>query len=163
VPGVYFAGNATQGSPGLRKQGLASNSSSVNGFRYNARVLAQHLAETLFRVRVERPALRPDEVQPFLLRELAHAPELLIQKGYLARVVTLDGEPRDEGIVPLAHFVDQSGPDAVAVVVEMDRQATIYPAVYVRKGGKLSEHALAPHPTLTFDSPAHARELAAYL
>jgi thioredoxin reductase len=163
VPGVYFAGNATQGSPGLRKQGLASNSSSVNGFRYNARVLARHLGETLFGVRVERPALRPDEVQPFLLREVAHAPELLIQKGYLARVITLDGEPRDEGIVPLAHFVDQSGPDAVAVAVEMDRQATIYPAVYVRKGGRLSEHALAPHPTLTFDSPAHARELAACL
>jgi thioredoxin reductase len=163
VPGIYFAGNVTQGSPGLRKQGLASNSTSVNGFRYNARVLARHLAEAFFGVRVERPALRPDEVQPFLLHELAHGPELLIQKGYLARVVTLDGEPRDEGIVPLEHFVDEAGPDAVAVAVEMDGHATIYPAVYVRKGGRISEHALSPHPTLAFDSAAHARELAACL
>ncbi len=42
VPGIYFAGNATLGSPGLRKQGLSSNSGSVNGFRYNARILVRH-------------------------------------------------------------------------------------------------------------------------
>jgi thioredoxin reductase len=163
VAGVYFAGNATQGAPGLRKRGLASNSSSVNGFRYNARVLARHLAETRFGKRVERPMLRSEEVQPFLLHELAHGPELLIQKGYLARVVTLEDEPRDEGIVPLERFVDEGRPDAVAVAVEMDSRATIYPAVYVRRDGKLSEHALSPHPTLMFDSPAHALELAACL
>src|SRR5204863_3805323 len=76
VPGIYFAGNASQGSPGLRKQGLASNSTSVNGFRYNARVLARHLAETRFGVRAERAELDRDAVLPYLLAELAHAPEL---------------------------------------------------------------------------------------
>src|ERR1041384_8306288 len=56
VPGIYFAGNVTQASPGLRKHGATSSSSSVNGFRYNARVLAQHIAEKHFGVvREPRP------------------------------------------------------------------------------------------------------------
>jgi thioredoxin reductase len=163
VPGVYFAGNATQGSPGLRKQGLASNSTSVNGFRYNARVLARHLAETRLGVEVERPVVAREQVVAYLLSELAHAPELWIQKGYLARVLTVGGEIRDEGIVPLEHFVDQVGPNAVAVAVEMDSQATIYPSVYVREGGNLSEHHLDPHPAHAFDDEGYARELAARL
>jgi thioredoxin reductase len=161
VPGIYFAGNVTQGAPGLRKQGLASNSTSVNGFRYNARVLARHLAETHFAVRVERPVIAADRVPAYLLAELAHAPELWIQKGYLARVLTRSGELRDEGIVPLEHFVDQGGPDAVAVAVEMDSEARIYPGVYMRSGGKLVEHVLPPHPTHAFNSDAYARELEA--
>jgi thioredoxin reductase len=161
VPGIYFAGNVTQGSPGLRKQGLASNSTSVNGFRYNARVLARHLAETLFGAQIERPVIPPGQVPAYLLAELGYAPELWIQKGYLARVLTLNGEIRDEGILPLEHFVDQGGPDAVAVAVEMDSQARIYPAVYVRSGGKLAEHVLPPHPTHAFESEVYARELVA--
>jgi thioredoxin reductase len=163
LPGVYFAGNASQGSPGLRKQGLASNSTSVNGFRYNAGVLARHLAETRFGMRVERPTVEPDDVLPYLLRELARAPELWVQKGYLARLLTFDGAIRDEGIVPLEHFVDEAGPDAVAVTVEMDSGATIYPAVYVRASGRVLERALPPHPTNAFESDTHRRELAAAL
>ena len=163
VPGVYFAGNASQGSPGLRKQGLASNSTSVNGFRYNARVLARHLAERRFGKTLERPAVERDDVLPYLLSELAHAPELWVQKGYLARVLSVNGAVRDEGIVPLEQFVDESGPDAVAVSVEMDREATIYPAVYVRSGGRLVERALPTHPTHFFESEAHRRELASML
>jgi thioredoxin reductase len=161
VPGIYFAGNVTQGAPGVRKQGLASNSTSVNGFRYNARVLARHLAETLFGAQIERPVIPPGQVPAYLLAELGYAPELWIQKGYLARVLTLNGEIRDEGILPLEHFVDQGGPDAVAVAVEMDSQARIYPAVYVRSGGKLAEHVLPPHPTHAFESEVYARELVA--
>jgi thioredoxin reductase len=161
VPGIYFAGNATQGAPGLRKQGLASNSTSVNGFRYNARVLARHLAEARFGVAVERPVVPRDQVVRFLLRELACAPELWIQKGYLTRVLTMGEEVRDEGIVPLEHFVDQSGPDAVAVAIEMDSQARIYPGVYLRTGGKVVEHVLPPHPTHAFDGDPYARELSA--
>ena len=163
VPGVYFAGNASQGAPGLRKQGLASNSTSVNGFRYNARVLARHLAETRFGVELERPALERDQVLPYLLGELAHAPELWVQKGYLARVVSCNGAIRDEGIVPLEHFVDVGGPDAVAVAVEMDREGTIYPAAYVRVAGRVEEHSLPPHPARLFESDAHRRELASLL
>ena len=163
VPGVYFAGNASQGAPGLRKQGLASNSSSVNGFRYNAAVLARHLAETRFGIMTERPHLQRDEVVPYLLSELARAPELWVQKGYLARVLSFGDGITDEGIVPLEHFVDQDGPDAVAVAVEMDGKATIYPGVYVRSGGTLFEHAMPPHPTHAFDSEEHRRELESFL
>jgi thioredoxin reductase len=163
VPGIYFAGNASQGSPGLRKQGLASNSTSVNGFRYNARVLARHLAETLFGKRLDRPGLAREGVLPYLLRELARAPELWVQKGYLARVVSFNGEIRDEGIVPLEHFVDEAGPNAIAVAIEMNRDAEIHPAVYVRVSGGLIERALPPHPTRSFDSEQHRRELASLL
>ena len=94
VPGIYFAGNATLGSPGLRKQGLSSNSGSVNGFRYNARILVRHLAEKHFGVEPPRPLVEPDRLVPHLLRELATAPELWIQKGYLCRIVNrADGRP----------------------------------------------------------------------
>ena len=163
LPGVYFAGNASQGSPGLRKQGLASNSTSVNGFRYNARVLARHLAATRFGIHAERPELDRDEVLPSLLAELAHAPELWVQKGFLARVVSFNGAVRDEGIVPLEHFVDEGGGDAVAASVEMDSEGRIYPAVYVRAGGRLVEHPLPEHPAHLFDSDVHRRELGSLL
>ena len=58
VPGIYFAGNTTQGARGIGKRGLGASSSSVNGFRYNARVLAYHLAQRLG-MRVTRPRLPP--------------------------------------------------------------------------------------------------------
>jgi thioredoxin reductase len=160
VPGVYFAGNATQGSPGLRKQGLASNSSSVNGFRYNARVLVRHLAEKHFGVSPPRRLLDAGELVPFLAGELAHAPELWIQKGYLCRIVNLaeDGL-RDDGILPLQVFVDEGGPDAVAVAIEMSGDGTIYPAVYVRRRNVVQEHQLDPHPLHRYASEPYLREL----
>src|SRR5438046_7456116 len=45
-PGAYLAGTIMQGSLGLRKHGIPSNSGAVQGYRYNARVLARHLAES---------------------------------------------------------------------------------------------------------------------
>lgn len=44
APGVFFAGNCTRGARGLVKNGIPSRSSSVFGFRYNARLLADELA-----------------------------------------------------------------------------------------------------------------------
>jgi thioredoxin reductase len=164
APGVYFAGNVMQGSPGLRKHGATSSSSSVDGSRYNARVLARHIAEKHFGLRTERPALDGDEVVPFLLWELAYAPELWIQKGYLARVVDLEEDGfRDEGIVPLADFVDRDGGDACAVAVEYAADGTIIPVVYVRQGGRLVEHPLPPHPLHMFGTDEHRQVLAACL
>jgi thioredoxin reductase len=165
VPGVYFAGNVTQASPGLRKHGATSSSSSVNGFRYNARVLAQHIAEKHFGLQVERRPLDGDAVVQYLLGELAHAPELWTQKGYLARVVEVGGADgfRDQGIVPLADFVDREGGDACAVAVEYDADGTIIPVVYVRRGGHLVEHSLPPNPLHTFDTDEHRQQLAACL
>jgi thioredoxin reductase len=159
VPGIYFAGNVTQASPGLRKHGVASNSSSVNGFRYNARVLARHLAETYFGVTPERP-LVSDPVD-YLLAELARAPELWVQKGYLARVLSSeDGRMHDEGILPLEDWIDR-GRDGVAVAVEMDEKGTIYPAVYRRRGGDFAEHALPTDVLHRYDGEQYRRELAA--
>jgi thioredoxin reductase len=164
VPGIYFAGNVTQASPGLRKHGATSSSGSVNGFRYNARALAQHIAEKHFGRARDRPPLRAEEVIPYLLQELAHAPELWTQKGYLARVVGVEGDGfRNEGIVPLAHFVDQDAGEACAVAVEYDAGGTIVPVVYLRQGGRLLEHTLPGHPMHLFRTDEHRRELAARL
>lgn len=164
VPGIYFAGNLSQASPGLRKHGATSSSSSVNGFRYNARILARHIAEKHFGLARERRALNRDELVPHLLAELAHAPELWTQKGYLARAVRLDGDGiRDEGIVPLADFVDRDRGDACAVAVEYDAGGTIVPVVYVRRGGRLVETALPPHPLHSFGTDEHRRRLTACL
>jgi thioredoxin reductase len=161
VSGIYFAGNVTQASPGLRKHGVASNSSSVNGFRYNARVLARHLAETYFGVTPERPRVaNPVE---FLVAELARAPELWVQKGYLARVLSSDeGAMHDEGILPLEDWIDRGG-DGVAVAVEMDEKGTIYPAVYRRRGGDFAEHALPTDVLHRYDGDVYRRELASLL
>jgi thioredoxin reductase len=165
VPGIYFAGNVMQASPGLRKHGATSSSGSVNGYRYNARVLAQHIAEKHFGIRLERRPLEVDEVVPYLLGELAHAPELWTQKGYLARVVGVDGVGgfRNEGIVPLADFVDREGGDACAVTVEYDVDGTIIPVVYLRRRGRLVEHQLPRHPLHTFGTDEHRQEVVACL
>src|SRR5437660_4797329 len=76
VPGIYFAGTLTQGSLGLRKHGIPSNSGAVQGYRYNARVLARHLAQTRFNRDLERPRLGTDQVIPLLLAEVSRGPEL---------------------------------------------------------------------------------------
>jgi len=165
APGVYFAGNVTQGSPGIARASGAASSTSVNGFRYNARVLVHHIAEKHFGIEPPRPSLARDQVVPYLLGELTRAPELWIQKGYLARVLSFgDGEPpRDEGIMPLAHFVDAPGPPAAAVTVEVDPSGTVVPALYVRRDGHVDEHLLAPHPLRRFDGDEQRSELTARL
>ena len=81
---------------GLKKHGIPSNSGAVHGHRYNARVLARHIAERHFgdvdrRGRWSRQA----DVVPYLLREATRAPELWHQKAYLARVVSVVAGRRD--------------------------------------------------------------------
>ena len=66
VPGIYFAGTIGQGSKGLQKHGVPANSGAVHGARYNARVLAGHVAETHFGFRPEQPHLAPDDVTGFI-------------------------------------------------------------------------------------------------
>jgi thioredoxin reductase len=159
VPGIFFAGNISMGAQGVRKHGVAPNSTSVNGFRYNARVAAEHIA-TRLGIAVERPEIPRDEVVPFLLRELSCAPELWIQKNFLVRVVSAtDRGLRDEGIVPLAHFLDGGGSDAVAAAIEMNERAVIHPTVYLRRGGTIEEHELPSHPVHAYGGPEYRREL----
>jgi thioredoxin reductase len=156
VPGVYFAGNVTQAAQGLRKHGVASVSSMVCGFRYNARILARQIAEAVLGKRVERPALDPARVVDYLLDELNRAPELTMQKGYLARVLVLE-EPRvlrDEGILPLEVFVDGKS-DGIAATLEFDADERITPVLYLRRGGTLHEAALPSHPLRRYEGPSY--------
>jgi thioredoxin reductase len=155
APGVFFAGNATLGSPGIRKHGVPSASGAVHGFRYNARILARHLAGRLG-VPVQRTRVEGD-LADHLLRELTASPELMTQKGYLAYVV--DAE-RTADVVPLAHFLDQGGPDALAATIEMNASGEVYPVVYVRRRGEIAEHVLDPRPLRDYAaSDEHRRRL----
>ena len=160
VPGIFFAGTIGQGSKGLQKHGVPSNSGAVHGARYNARVLARHIAETAFGHEPERPHLAPDEVASFVGAELVESPELFHQRGYLARVLTTDPEGglRDEGYLPLAYVLDAGGPDALATTLEADGTGAIYPVLYTRIDGKIVEQAIEPDPLLRFDT-ADARRL----
>jgi len=161
APGMYFAGTISQGAPGLKKHGLPSSSGAVHGHRYNARVLARHIARVHFGIDPARPVLARDAVLPYLLSEASHAPELWHQKSYLSRVVLADPVRGivDDGIVPLQHFVDSGGPDGVAVAVEADPKGLLYPAVYVRRGNRITEQLLAPDPLLDFETAGHRAEL----
>jgi thioredoxin reductase len=162
--GVFFAGNCTRGARGLAKNGVPSRSSSVFGFRYNARVVAEQLAERLGVRERPRPRLSPEEAVTFLAGELARGPELWSQKAYLAHAVLLEGDTvRSEGIVPLEHFVDEAGPDALAVAVEMDAGGRVYPCVYLRRGARIREVPLDPDPLDAFDGPAYRDALARLL
>jgi len=147
VPGIYFAGTIGQGAAGLKKHGIPANSGAVQGSRYNARLLVREIADRHFGIKAERPPIAVGDLRDHLLTEATYAPELWHQKAYLASVVSLDPDEgiRDEGILPLTRFLDGGGPDAVAMTVESDG-ATIYPVVYVRRGGKTEEHVLEPDP-----------------
>jgi thioredoxin reductase len=153
VPGIFFAGTIGQGAKGLQKHGVPANSGAVHGARYNARVLAGHIAERLGHEQ-ERPHLSPDAAATFVATEIAEASELFHQRGYLARVLTADaaGGLRDDGVQPLAHILDAGGPDALAATLEADGSGAIYPVVYTRIGGRITEQAIEPDPLMRFDT-----------
>jgi thioredoxin reductase len=154
LPGIYFAGTIGQGAKGLQKHGVPSNSGAVHGARYNARVLARHIAETHFGVEIDRPHLAPDAITGFVGSELAESPELFHQRGYLARVLTTDpeGGVRDDGVLPLAQVLDSGGPDALATTLEADGSGAIYPVLYTRIAGRIIEQAIEPDPLMRFDT-----------
>ena len=164
VPGIYFAGTITQGSAGLKKHGIPANSGALHGYRYNARVLVEHLAEQEFGIVPERPEIRPGDLRDHLLEEATRAPELWHQKAYLASVVSLDPATgiRNRGIEPLTHFLDSSDGDAIAMTIEADG-TSIFPVVYVRHGGRQEEHAFEPDPLNNFDGPTYRRALSSFL
>jgi hypothetical protein len=121
-------------------------------------VLAEHLAQSLgLRTRARPPI--SDSVS-FLLHELSTAPELWVQKGYLCRVATRDGASFvDDGVLPLAHFLDATDDDAVAASVEVNERGAIVPMLYVRRNGELSEHAFESHPLHDYESDTYRREI----
>jgi len=128
-------------------------------------LLAEHLARHRFGLRLPRPRLAPHDVVPYLLAQATRAPELLNQRGYLARMVAFDPAEgiTDEGIVPLAWFVDTDGPPAVAMAVEVDGSNEHHPVVYLRQGGSVAEHVLPGGPLPDFEGSEHRRALAAVL
>jgi hypothetical protein len=158
LPGAFFAGNASQGARGLGKHGAGANSGSVNGFRYNARVLAERLAQRL--AGWERPREPVDDIVTFLAHELSTAPDLWVQKGYLCRAVSRsDGGWRDEGVMPLAHYLDAVEDDGAAASVEVDEKGTILPTLYLRESGELREHQLEPHPLHEYESEPYRKHI----
>jgi thioredoxin reductase len=160
VPGIFFAGTISQGAAGLKKHGIPANSGALQGYRYNARVLVRHLAQRHFGMELERTPIDVGDLRDHLLHEATEAPELWHQKAYLASIVTLDPDEgaRDVGVLPLTHFLDHGGPDAVAMTVESDG-GSIYPVVYVRRDGKTEEHPLEPDPLHDFEGLAYRRAL----
>jgi thioredoxin reductase len=164
VPGIFFAGATTQGQAGLRKYGYPSRSASVAGFRYCAVVQAEHIARRLGRD-LPRPLVAEDGVVPFLLELATSDPGIWSQQSHLARVLSFDGGDgiSDEGLLPLAPFVDGGGPDAVAITVETDPERRIRPAVYVRRNGRATEHMLDEQPTHDFRGPEHRAALTSLL
>ena len=165
VPGIYFAGTITQGAVGLKKYGNPSSSAAVHGFRYNARVLAHHLAENRFGVERKRSRVDPRDAVDHLLARATHAPDLWNQQSYLARVLDHedDGTFTDTGAVPLAHFVDSYDRDAVAIAIETDGDGDIHPAVYVRRGPEVSEHLLPSAYLHSYETKEHRSQLGALL
>ena len=164
VPGMYFAGTIMQGAPGLKKYGIPGSSGAVHGFRNNIRLLTSHIAEKHFGIHSPKAEVAPDGLVDLLLNEATNAPELWNQISYLAAGLSLeDGIWRDEGIVPLAHFVD-SGPEfGIAIAVETDADGDIHPAVYVRRDGEVEEHLLRSTPTHDYLGADHRQELTGIL
>jgi thioredoxin reductase len=165
VPGIYFAGTISQASPGLKKHGIPANSGAVHGHRYNSLILSGHIARRHFGIEPDRPSIPESEVLGYLLREATCAPELWHQKAYLARVISVspDDGIRDEGIVPLVHALDSTNQDLAAMTVEADGSGQIFPVAYVRKDGRLVEHALPSHPLRDFATADHRVVLAGAL
>jgi len=165
VPGIYFAGTVSQAMSGLKKHGVPSNSGAVQGARYNARVLAEHIARTHYDWEPPRPRIAAKEVVSYLLSEATHGPELWHQRSYLSRIVSFSADDgiRDEGILPLAWFVDAPGPDAAAMTLEHTAEGEIRPTVYVRRSGKVEEHVMPTDTILDFETPEHRKQLRSLL
>ncbi len=160
VPGIYFTGSITQGAVGMRGPGGAA----VHAFRYCTRILASHIAQKQFGQTPQRTPIKGSDLVDFLLDEATRGPELWNQKMYLARVVGFDKQQGlvDEGIYPLAHFVDYDRPDGVAVAVT-SVEGVPSPVFYVRSGSRVDEVIGESDLMLDFATPENKRHLTSVL
>lgn len=144
VPGIGFAGTITQGAPSLGKYGVPPNSGAVQGHRYNARILARRIATSEFGIAEDHPRVDPGHFAQLLLREASESPELWHQRGYLARAfaISRDTGIRDRGVIPVTAFLDEPGGEGVALTMETDGTGAVFPVLYVRSGGSVTEHKL---------------------
>ena len=120
-PASSSPGRSPRARPGLKKHGLPSNSGAVHGARYNARVLARHIAATRFGVpardssgRRSRPARWSTAARRRTCRRRPSSGTSGRTSRGSSRWTQPTG-PRDEGSVPLAAFVDAAGDDAPAM------------------------------------------------
>ena len=93
VPGIYFAGTASQGQAGMRKYGWPSHSASVGGFRFNAMVQARHIARTHFGIEVAAARMDPARVGDYLSSQATSEAAIWSQHSNLARQLTFEGGP----------------------------------------------------------------------
>ena len=166
VPGIYFAGNVTQASPGLRKHGATSSSGSVNGFRYNARVLARHIAEKHFGL-AARAALAQTATRS--CRICSASSRMRPSSG--RRRGTSRGWSTSTGPTGFATRGSCRSPTSwiatTATPVQL-RSSTTPTGRSSRSctsggGGHLVEHQLPPHPLHRFGTDEHRQQLAACL
>jgi thioredoxin reductase len=155
VPGIHFAGTIGQGSKGLQRHGQPSNSGAVQGARYNARLLARRIGATRLGIAPERTPIAATALVDAIAAELTEGPELWHQRAYLSRVYTADPDAGlvDDGIQPLSHVLDEGGPDAIIATLEADGTGAIYPVLYSRRHGRLTERVMDPDPMLRYDGP----------
>ena len=156
VPGIFVAGTLGQAAKGLQRHGLPANSGAVHGARYNARVLAGHIARTTVRHRTAAAGDRPRPTRsagwrPSSRRDPSSSTSAATSRALLT--ADPDGGLRDDGVQPLAHVLDAGGPDAVAITLEADGSGAIYPVVFTRRAGIVSERMIAPDPLGRHDTP----------
>ncbi len=145
VPGIYFAGAATQGQAGMRKYGWPSHSASVGGFRFNAKIQARQIAEKHFGFAPPRPEIDPATAVEYLLEQATSSAAIWSQHSNLARQLTYEnGTVHDDGIAVLMDFVDSAGPDGVTMTVETTQEGEIQPCAYVRRNGEVGEEVFGP-------------------
>ena len=65
--------------------------------------------------------------------------------------------------MPLAWFVDAGGPDSIAATLETDGTGAVYPVIYLRRDGTVTEHPIEAHPLLDYRTAEARRDLAAIL
>src|SRR5258708_38301927 len=80
------------------------------------------------------------------------------QRSDVVRVLSLSPSGViDVGIQPLSPFLDVEVPDAVAFSLAANASGQIYPALYLRQRGAITEKLLDPHPLMDFRTPDHRR------
>jgi thioredoxin reductase len=86
IDGLYFCGALTHG----HDYRSFSSSGFIHGFRYNALILARHLAERLGAVEA-RARISPDEFAGQLLQEFEEDAGIYLQPGYVGRCYLRSG------------------------------------------------------------------------
>ena len=166
VPGIFFAGTIGQGAKGLQKHGIPANSGAVQGARYNARTLAAHIARDPLRRGAPATGHRRLGRWPTSWPTSSPADPRSGTSGPTSPGSSAWTRPpasSTRASARSATFVDEAGPDALAITLESDGSTHVYPVLYSRVGGTLTEHRLDPDPLLDYRTDATRREIDAVL